>query len=120
MTRWYIPVVHQGVQVKLKAPSYLLKNRHGTFYFRVALPCAIRHHFDGRRELRKSLGTKCPKEAITLARSMRVQLEATLSHAVNKRPSNLTDAGIIPQDWITLKGVKIGDDCSIDEIEGGL
>lgn len=47
---------------------------------------------------------------------MRVQLEETLSHAVNKRP-NLADAGIVPQEWITLKGVKIGDACSIDEIE---
>lgn len=66
----------------IKAPSYLLKNRHGTFYFRIAIPCATRPYFNGRRELRKSMGTKDLKEALALSRRQRVELEDYLREAM--------------------------------------
>ena len=102
--------------MSIKAPSYLLKNRHGTYYFRVAIPCAIRHSFDGRRELRKSLGTKCPRKAISLARALKVHFDEALSAEVNTCSSIPADDGVNPQQIITLKKVQLGADRSIEEI----
>jgi hypothetical protein len=85
-----------------KAPSYLWKNRYGVFYFRLIIPSekCYKHHL--KREIKKSLRTTNRQEAIAKARVLKVQLDDILSHAVNNRPSNLADPGIIPRDWITL------------------
>ena len=48
-------------------PSYLIKSRHGVFYFRYPLP------IKGLRENRRisfSLRTRCPKEALRLAKAL--------------------------------------------------
>lgn len=39
------------------APSYLTRNRHGTFYFRMVIPAPLRPLVNGKREVRRSLKT---------------------------------------------------------------
>jgi integrase len=84
------------------APSYLLRSRHGIFYFRLRMPISL-----GAREaseVRISLRTRCRATALAKARKLRVQIEAQAAHATRKlgaasmhSPDNilLTDAGEI-------------------------
>ena len=44
-------------------PSYLLLSRHSVFYFRIVVPEVIRPLFP-RREIRRSLQTRCRREAL--------------------------------------------------------
>lgn len=37
------------------APTYLTRNRHGTFYFRMVIPASLRPLVKGKREIRRSL-----------------------------------------------------------------
>ena len=37
------------------APTYLTRNRHGTFYFRMVIPASLRPLVNGKREIRRSL-----------------------------------------------------------------
>jgi integrase len=58
---------------------YLTASRHGVFYFRFPIPPSFDP--EGRRSsLRLSLGTRCPKEALHLARGLCYVGEYLLSH----------------------------------------
>lgn len=50
-------------------PSYLLRSRHLVFYFRIAIPDALKPLFS-RREIRRSLQTRCQREALIRSREM--------------------------------------------------
>ena len=58
----------------MRVPSYLVKSRHGIFYFRQALPSALLKGVRRRREFRVSLGTRDRREALLLARKWSVML----------------------------------------------
>jgi hypothetical protein len=47
----------------MRLPSYVKRSRHGMFYVRVVLPPPIRAKLAGRREIRRSLGTRDPRTA---------------------------------------------------------
>lgn len=62
----------------MSSPTYLVRNRHNTYYFRYVIPAQYRDLL-GKREIRRSLGTHRRKEAIKMARYWAVQLELALS-----------------------------------------
>jgi len=69
-----------------KASSYLLLSRHSVWYFRIVVPDAIRTLFD-KRELRRSLQTKCKREALIRSRELLGQVQALFTEAFQgKRP----------------------------------
>jgi integrase len=51
----------------MRLPARLAVSRHGIFYFRISIPACLRHRFDDKAELRKSLGTRDPREAKAMA-----------------------------------------------------
>ena len=59
-----------------RQPSFICKNRHGTFYFRFIIPGHLRSRFSNKREIRKSLSTDSKRLAIKKARALRVQLDS--------------------------------------------
>lgn len=58
----------------LKLPSYLLLSSYGVYYFRIMVPKALRRHFEGKREVRRSLRTSNRKEAVKRARELMVDI----------------------------------------------
>lgn len=50
-------------------PAYLTQSRHSVFYFRFPLPPAL-HPQNKASDIRLSLQTRCPQEALRLARSL--------------------------------------------------
>jgi hypothetical protein len=48
----------------MAATQFLVRNRHGNVWHgRIVVPLKLREHFNGKRELRKSLGTSDRAEA---------------------------------------------------------
>lgn len=69
-----------------KVPSYLLLSRHSVWYFRIAVPDVI-HVLIGHRELRRSLQTKCKREALLRSRELLAQAQGFFTEAFQgKRP----------------------------------
>ena len=62
-----------------KGPSFLVKNRFGTFYFRYFLPKSFSGYADRRIEIRRSLETNVYKLAVTRARQLFVSIEALIA-----------------------------------------
>ncbi len=69
----------------MQLPSRLARSRHGVFYFRIAIPARLRPEFEGKSELRRSLHTRDPREARTLAYA----LSSSFLNAF--RPSRMTE-----------------------------
>ncbi|MGI9804240.1 DUF6538 domain-containing protein [Pseudomonas aeruginosa] len=59
------------------SPSYLTRNRHGTFYFRIVIPRPLRALLHGQREVRRTLKTDSER----LARSKRPANSPCVSQA---------------------------------------
>lgn len=60
----------------MTAHSYLVRNRHGTFYFRATIPKQLRQHFPNhKREIKRSLKTDSRKLAIVRARAYRAEFD---------------------------------------------
>ncbi|WP_432472654.1 DUF6538 domain-containing protein [Amphritea sp. HPY] len=76
-----------------KAPSYLLLSRHSVWYFRIVVPDAIRTLF-AKRELRRSLQTKCKREALIRSRELLGQVQALFAEAFQGKRSCLDRLGI--------------------------
>jgi integrase len=55
-----------------RIPAYLRKSRHGIYYFRMAVPRALQEKWSGRTEIKRSLGTKDPRQALLLARNLAI------------------------------------------------
>jgi integrase len=60
-------------------PVYLSRDRHGVWHFRVRIPERLRHHFNNKAEIKKSLRTDSRREAVKLARSYRVELDKKMA-----------------------------------------
>lgn len=52
----------------MSTPTYLAKNRHGAFIFRIKVPVYLRHLFAGKKAITKSLKTYHRPTALKLAR----------------------------------------------------
>ena len=52
----------------MPAPTYLAKNRHGAFIFRIKVPVYLLHLFAGKKAITKSLKTYHRPTALKLAR----------------------------------------------------
>ncbi|WP_369959426.1 DUF6538 domain-containing protein [Pseudomonas benzenivorans] len=68
-------------------PSYLLLSRHSVYYFRIVVPDAIRPLF-AQREIRRSLQTRCRREALIRGRELLLQVQYLFTEAFQgMRPS---------------------------------
>ena len=74
----------------LKLPSYLQQNKYGFFYFRMKIP--KRHTiYLPYREFKRSLRTRDPKVAISLARRFLIKLEITFN-LIEEKQMNYMEA----------------------------
>ncbi|XKY14922.1 site-specific integrase [Stutzerimonas stutzeri] len=68
-------------------PSYLLLSRHSIYYFRIVIPDVIRPLFP-QREIRRSLLTRCRREALLRSRELLLQVQSLFTDAFRGlRPS---------------------------------
>ncbi|WNI07708.1 DUF6538 domain-containing protein [Pseudomonas putida] len=65
------------------SPSYLTLNRHGTFYFRIVIPCSLRMLFNGQREIRRTLKTDSHRLARKRARQFVARFESAFDKVVS-------------------------------------
>ena len=65
------------------SPSYLTRNRHGTFYFRIVIPRPLRALLHGQREVRRTLKTDSERLARKRARQYVARYEAVFDKVVN-------------------------------------
>ncbi|MCS8504519.1 site-specific integrase [Pseudomonas aeruginosa] len=95
------------------SPSYLTRNRHGTFYFRIVIPRPLRALLNGQREVRRTLRTDSERLARRRARQFAARYEAVFDKVVSvleRDELGLTDAdyeeaialGLIPDDKTRL------------------
>ena len=68
-------------------PSYLLLSRHSVYCFRIVVPDVIRPLFL-QREIRRSLQTRCKREALIRGRNLLAQVQRLFTQAFQgSRPS---------------------------------
>lgn len=68
-------------------PSYLMLSRHSVYYFRIVVPDVIRPLFP-QREIRRSLQTRCKREALIRGRDILAQVQGLFTQAFQGiRPS---------------------------------
>lgn len=65
------------------SPSYLTRNRHGTFYFRIVIPRPLRALLNGQREVRRTLRTDSERLARRRARQFAARYEAAFDKVVS-------------------------------------
>lgn len=89
---------------------FIWQNRHGTYYFRVVIPAAVREHFSQQRELRRSLATSDRKLALKLARACAVQFDELCEDlmAKRRRKTNKQEKPL-QVGLITILGLEMGD-----------
>src|SRR5690606_16191143 len=78
----HIHVGHQQVPRMKPAPTYLTRNRHGTFYFRMVIPASLRPLTKGKREIRRSLKTDSERLALKRARQHAVRFDSIFDRAL--------------------------------------
>lgn len=61
-------------------PTYLLLSRHSVYYFRIVVPDVLRPLFP-RREIRRSLQTRCRREALIRGRELLLQVQRLFTEA---------------------------------------
>ncbi|MGK4385001.1 DUF6538 domain-containing protein [Ectopseudomonas oleovorans] len=61
-------------------PSYLWLSRHSIFYFRIVVPGALRPLFPCS-EIRRSLQTRCKREALIRGRELLLQVQQLYTQA---------------------------------------
>lgn len=68
-------------------PCYLLLSRHSVYYFRIVVPYVIRPLFP-QKEIRRSLQTRCKREALIRGREILAQVQGLFTQAFQgSRPS---------------------------------
>lgn len=75
------------------APSYLQLSRHSIWYFRIAIPASVRALF-GCAEVRRSLQTRCKREALIRGRDLLRQVQVQLTEAFQGRLPDKTKIGL--------------------------
>lgn len=61
-------------------PSYLMLSRHSVYYFRIVVPDVLRPWFP-QREIRRSLQTRCKREALIRGRDILAQVQRLFTQA---------------------------------------
>lgn len=79
------------------APTYLTRNRHGTFYFRMVIPTSLRPLVNGKREVRRSLRTDSERLALKRARQHAVHFDSIFDRA--SRMTDSSDYEPSPEDF---------------------
>ena len=74
---------HHPVPSMKPSPSYLTRNRHGTFYFRIVIPRPLRALLNGQREVRRTLRTDSERLARRRARQFAACYEAVFDKVVS-------------------------------------
>jgi integrase len=90
----------------MKTPSYLVRNRFGTYYFRLSIP--LKFHgiiADKAKEFRRSLGTSSRREALHCARVWWVRLQAILLDFEHMAKESNKDKQEL-QDWFQERLLK--------------
>ncbi len=67
----------------MNTPSYLWRNKYGTYYFRVRIPLQLCQHFNSS-EFKRSLKTDSRRLAIRLARIYRAEFDSTVDNLMNE------------------------------------
>ncbi|MFG0583987.1 DUF6538 domain-containing protein [Pseudomonas sp. zjy_9] len=84
------------------SPSYLTRNRHGTFYFRIVIPRPLRMLFNGQREVRRTLRTDSERLARRRARQFAARYEAVFDKVVSVLERD--ELGLTEADYEELMG----------------
>lgn len=73
----------------MRLPSYVSRSRHGIYYLRVVTPkLALQANPLLPKEIRKSLNTRCPREAVVRSRHMALDLQHLYSVMAGVMSSN--------------------------------
>jgi bifunctional DNA-binding transcriptional regulator/antitoxin component of YhaV-PrlF toxin-antitoxin module len=76
------------------ATQFLVRNRHcNVWYGRIVIPSKLREHFNGKRELRKSLGTSDRNRAKRLALEFWIECQNGFDR-VNDTPAVFVGTGV--------------------------
>ena len=68
----------------MRFPSYISRSRHGVYYLRVVTPKAVQQaNPKFPKELRKSLNTRCPREAAVRSRHMALDWQILIAEITN-------------------------------------
>ncbi|MCL7462802.1 DUF6538 domain-containing protein [Pseudomonas sp. NW5] len=89
------------------APSYLTRNRHGTFYFRMVIPAPLRPLVNGKREVRRSLKTDSQRLALKRARLHAVRFESVFDRVL----------AVVSRDDDVELSLKYADDLDLLELQ---
>ncbi len=104
------------------SPSYLTRNRHGTFYFRIVIPRPLRTLLNGQREVRRTLKTDSERLARKRTRQYVARYEAVFDKVVNMVERD--ELGLTEADYKELMGLvsdtKPAPDFSSSQDEGRL
>lgn len=84
------------------SPSYLTKNRHGTFYFRMVIPAPLRTLINSKREVRRSLKTDSRRLAIKRARQFAVRYETAFDKAISSMTTTRDGDDVLTEEDIKL------------------
>ncbi|SEJ33076.1 hypothetical protein SAMN05216201_10770 [Pseudomonas linyingensis] len=84
------------------APSYLTRNRHGTFYFRMVIPAPLRPLVNGKREVRRSLKTDSERLALKRARQHAVRFESVFDRVLAVTARNDEELSVSDLEFLEL------------------
>lgn len=98
----HIDVGHRQVPSMKPAPSYLTRNRHGTFYFRMVIPAPLRPLVNGKREVRRSLKTDSERLALKRARQHAVRFESVFDRVLAVTARNDEELSVSDQEFLEL------------------
>ncbi len=94
----------------MQLPSRLARSRHGVYYFRITIPARLRPQFDGKAELRRSLHTRDPREARTIAYALSSAFLNAFrpSRMTQKKPPTAADMlAALPPDSPLLEAIRL-------------
>lgn len=84
------------------APSYLTRNRHGTFYFRMVIPAPLRPLVNGKREVRRSLKTDSQRLALKRARLHAVRFESVFDRVLAVTARNDEELSVSDLEYLEM------------------
>ena len=99
---------HREISMSIKSPSYIYKNRHGVFYFRVVIPKKFLCYFTNKREIKYSLRTENKHVALKLARKSMVNFDKLLA--------DVQSGKVRISKLITAKDLRLNNGVTIGEI----
>lgn len=94
--------------MKIKPASYLYKNRHGVYYFRVVIPKKYLCYFTYKREIKRSLKTENKHIALKLARKLMTDFD--------KMIADIQSGKVRTSQLISAKNVQLSNGVSLEEI----